>query len=169
MRTYGDLFNISKIGEVIITCKDAELKAKLDETAYDVFLKSLDFTKKLLSKSLADRNYDMIVLLDFDSFNSQAELTLLNIVKVLKSGDRVCILADDFAVAKIQSMPSTKEICMTVFLSAENSFVIGQKSLNGSGINGTKGHAELDRITIIKPTGLIEITRAAASDIGKVL
>lgn len=58
---------------------------------------------------------------------------------------------------------------MTVFSSAENSFVIGQKSLDDSGINGTKGHAEPDRITLIKPTDLTEITRAAASDISTVL
>ena len=70
MRTYDDLFNIFKTGEVIITCKDAELKAKLNKTAYDAFLESLDFIEELLSKSLADRNYDIIILLDLDSFNS---------------------------------------------------------------------------------------------------
>lgn len=66
MRTYGDLSNISKTGEVTITCKDAELKAKLDETAHDAFLESLDFTEELSLKSLADRNYDVIVLSDLD-------------------------------------------------------------------------------------------------------
>ena len=169
MRTYGDLSYISKTGEVTITCRDAELKAKLDETAHDAFIESLDFTEELSSESLKGRSYDVVILSDLDSFDSQAELTLSNIVKVLKPGGRVCFLADEHAIAKVQSLSYTKEIRMTVLQSAENSFVVGQKRIDGNSINGTNGHAEPDRITLIKPADLTEKARAVASDISTVL
>lgn len=165
----GDLSSISKTGEVTITCKDAELKAKLDETAHDAFIESLDFTKELSSESLKDRSYDAVILSDLDLFDSQAELTLSNIAKVLKPGGRVCFLADNHAVANVQSTLYAKEIRTTVFQSAEHSFVIGQKSLHSNGINGTNGHFEPDRITLIQSAKLTEKARAVTSDINTAL
>ena len=160
--TAGDLSNISKTGEVTITCRYAELKAKLDETAHDAFIESLDFSEELSSESLKDRSYDVVILLDLDSFDSQAELTLSNIAKVLKPGGKVCFLADKHAVAKVQSTSYAKEV---LFQSVEHNFVIGQKSLHSNGINGANGHAEPDRITLIQPVEMTEKARAVASDI----
>ena len=167
--TYGALSNISMTGEVAITCRDAELKAKLDESVHDASIEILDFTEEFSSESLKDRSYDVIILLDLGSTDSQAEPTLSNISKVLKPGGRICFLADKHAVAKLQSTSFAKEIRTMIFESAEQSFVIGQKSLHSNGINGTSGHTEPDRVTLIQPAELTEDARAVASDISTVL
>ena len=47
MRTHGDLSHIPKTGEATIMNKDAELKAKMDETAHDASIETPDLTEKL--------------------------------------------------------------------------------------------------------------------------
>ncbi|KAG8527705.1 Type I Iterative PKS [Bacidia gigantensis] len=165
----GDLSNILSTGEVTITWRDAELKTKLDESAPDAIIESLDFTEELSSESLKERNYDVVILSDLSSFDSHTETILSNIAKVLKPGGKVCFDADKNAVAKVQSRSYAKEIRTKVFHSAEHSYVIGQKSLPSDSSNGTSGHADPDRITLIQPAKLSNRARAVASDVSTTL
>ncbi|KAJ4371953.1 hypothetical protein N0V83_003726 [Neocucurbitaria cava] len=150
---HGDVSNVAKTREVTVTCKEY----------------GLDFTEALSSEALNDRSYDVVVLSDVGSFDSHAEHTLSNIAQALKPGGKVCFLVDKQAVAKVQAASYAKEIRTTVFPSADHSFVIGQKSLHSNGANGTNGHAEPNRITLIQPAKSTDQARTVASDINKFL
>ena len=163
--TDDDLSNISKTGAITIAHKDSELEVKLNETAHDAYTEVLDFTEEIPSESLKDRSYDVVILSNLGSFDSQIEPTLSNVAKVLKPDGRVCFLADNQVVAKVQSTLHAKEIRTTVLQSAEQSFIIGQKSLHGNDINGANGHAGPDRITLIQRAELTENARAVVSEI----
>jgi zearalenone synthase (highly reducing iterative type I polyketide synthase) len=120
-------------------------------------------------ESVKDRNYDVVILSDLSSFDSPAGFTLSNIAKVLKPGGRVCFLADKHAVANVASASYAEEMRTNVLQSGELNFVIGQKSLHGNGINGTHGHAEPDRVTLIQPAEQTGKAREVASDISTAL
>ena len=164
--TTGELSQISKTGKVTISCNDPDLKTALDGNAHDASVEILDFTQELSSDSLKDRSYDVVLLSDIGSFDQETDVALSNIAKVLSPGGSVCFLADKDAVAKFQSTSYANEIQTTVYQSADRSFVIGRKSKS---TDGTNGHAEPDRITIIQPPELSEKAQAVASAISTAL
>jgi zearalenone synthase (highly reducing iterative type I polyketide synthase) len=163
--SHSNLSNLSRTGEATITCSNADLKAKLDESAQDALIESVDFAQELPSEWLKDRSYDVVIVSDLASFDSEAELTFSNILKVLKPGGRVCFLAGRQAFAKYQSTSYASQLRTTIFQSTDCDLVIGHKSMHSNGINGSNGHAEPYRVTLIYPAKLTEKARSMASDI----
>jgi acyl transferase domain-containing protein len=160
-----ELTNLSKTGDFTIASRDPELKAKLEGSTHDVRIESLDSTADLSSVSFKDRSYDVVIISDLDSFKVEAEILLSEIAKMLKPGGRLCFFADRNLVAKIKSASHATNLRTTVLHLEENSLLVGQKSLDIDGVNGSNGHANQGQLTLVQPSKLNQEAEKAVAAI----
>jgi acyl transferase domain-containing protein len=161
----NELAILSKTGDVTIASRNPELKAKLDETTRDVLIESLDSTEDLSSVPFKDRSYDVVILSDPAFFDTEADTLISEIAKILKPAGRLCFFADRNVVAKIQATTNANELRTTVLHQAEQSLLIGQKSIRVNGAKSSNGNAEPDRITLVQPSKLNEEAETAVAAI----